>query len=92
MGHHIHELIDFAVDVFIVYKNKVLLVHHIEQNKWLPVGGHVELNEDPEQALFREIKEECGLEVEIFGEKPLVQSPVARFLYPPVFFRCSQNL
>ncbi len=82
---HIHKLIDFVVDIFIVYKDKILLIHHRGQNKWLPIGGHIELDEDPEQALFREIKEECGLEIEILGEKPLVQSPIAKFLYPPVF-------
>lgn len=71
---HIHELIDFVATAFIVYNNKVLLIHHKKLNMWLPIGGHVELNEDPEEALFREIKEECGLEVEIFGKKPEIPS------------------
>jgi len=82
---HIHELIDFVIDAFIIYKDKVLLVYHKEANKWLPIGGHIELDEDPEEALFREIKEECGLEVEILGEKPKIQSKGTKFLYPPVF-------
>jgi len=67
---HIHELIDFIVTAFIVYERKVLLVFHNQLQKWLPIGGHIELNEDPEQALFREIQEECGLEVEILSSKP----------------------
>jgi len=82
---HIHELIDFVVDIYIVYKDKVLLIHHKELNKWLPIGGHIELNEDPEQALFREVKEECGLEIEILGKKPKVKSKGTKFLFPPVF-------
>ena len=82
---HIHELIDFVIDVYIVYKDKVLLIHHKELNKWLPIGGHIELNEDPEQALFREVKEECGLEIEILGEKPKIHSKGTKFLYSPVF-------
>lgn len=69
---HIHELVDFVVTVLIVYRDKVLLVHHKELNVWLPVGGHIELNENPDEALFREIKEECGLDVEILGEKPVI--------------------
>ena len=65
---HIHELIDFVVDIYIVYKDKVLLIHHKELKKWLPIGGHIELDEDPEEALFREVKEECGLEIEVLGD------------------------
>ena len=82
---HIHELIDFVIDVYIVYKDKVLLIHHKELNKWLPIGGHIELNENPEQALFREVKEECGLEIEVLGEKPKIHSKGTKFLYSPVF-------
>lgn len=66
---HIHELIDFVVNAFIVYNGKVLLIHHKKLNMWLSIGGHIELNENPEEALFREIKEECGLDVEIIGER-----------------------
>lgn len=71
---HIHELIDFVVNIFIVYDNKVLLIDHKKLKRWLPIGGHVELNEDPEEALFREVKEECGLEIEVLGKKPDIKS------------------
>ena len=82
---HIHELIDFVVNVYIIYKDKVILIHHKSLNKWLPIGGHIELDEDPEQTLFREVKEECGLEIEIFEGKPLIHSEGTKFLYPPKF-------
>lgn len=58
---HIHQLIDFTVSAFIVHNNKVLLIDHKKLKMWLPVGGHVELDEDTDQALFREIEEESGL-------------------------------
>lgn len=67
---HIHEKIDFTVAVFIVKDGKVLLVHHRKLNKWLPIGGHIELEEDPEQAALREAFEEIGFEVELVGERP----------------------
>ncbi len=60
---HIHEKIDFTADVFIVYKNKVLLRMHDKHNMWLAVGGHIELDETPDQAAIREVKEEVGLDV-----------------------------
>lgn len=82
---HIHELIDFTVGVFIVYKNKVLLIHHKQLNKWLAVGGHIELNEDPDEALFREVKEECGLEIEVLNDKPNIKSEGTKFLYTPTY-------
>jgi len=82
---HIHKLIDFVVNVYIIYKDKVLLIHHRKLDKWLPIGGHVELDEDPEQALFREVKEECGLEIGVLGEKPSIRSEGTKFLYSPIF-------
>ena len=85
---HIHELIDFAVEAFIVHEGKVLLVHHKALSKWLPVGGHVELDEDPEQALFREITEETGLapeDIEIVSEKFPLTDPHVKSLYTPSF-------
>jgi len=51
---HIHEKIDFTVEVFIVYKNKVLLRMHDKHHRWLSVGGHIELDEDPIQAAMRD--------------------------------------
>ena len=64
---HIHELIDFAVAAYIVFENKVLLVDHKKLKTWMPVGGHIELNEDPVEALVREVREESGLDVELIG-------------------------
>lgn len=60
---HIHELIDFTVSAYIVHDDKILLMHHKKLNTWIQVGGHVELNEDTDEAILREIEEECGVEV-----------------------------
>lgn len=81
---HINYAYDFTVTAFIVSSSKkVLLVNHPKYNKWIPVGGHIELDEDPEQALYREIKEETGLQVEIFSKRPGVSSPGTKFLLTP---------
>ena len=83
---HIHELFDWVVTVFIVRDGKVLLIKHRKLGKWLPVGGYIELDEDPEQALFREVKEECGLEIELIGStKPSVKGEGFKPLPSPVF-------
>lgn len=64
---HIHELYDFTVGAMIVYDDKVLFVKHPRYGMWLGPGGHIELDEDPEQALYREVKEETGLKVRILS-------------------------
>ena len=82
---HIHEKIDFTVAIFVVHDGKVLLIHHRMLDKWLPLGGHIELDEDPEQATLREAKEESGLDVELLGERPPTTSPGTRALIAPRF-------
>lgn len=68
---HIHEKIDWTVDVFIVHENRVLLRMHEKYHTLLAVGGHIELDEDPIQAAKRECLEEVGLAIHIDGEDNL---------------------
>jgi 8-oxo-dGTP pyrophosphatase MutT (NUDIX family) len=82
---HIHEKIDFTVAIFVVHERKILLIHHRNLNKWLPLGGHIELDEDPETAALREAKEESGLDVELLGERPPTTEPGTRALIAPRF-------
>jgi ADP-ribose pyrophosphatase YjhB (NUDIX family) len=84
---HIHEKVDFTVEAFIVYNDTVLLRKHDKYNKWLSVGGHIELDEDPNQAILREIKEEVGLDAELYynDNVPLEKSNEYKELIPPIF-------
>lgn len=82
---HIHEHIDFTVAIFVVHAGKVLVIHHKKLDRWLPLGGHIELDEDPEQAALRETLEESGLEVELIGERPPTTGPGTRALIAPRF-------
>jgi 8-oxo-dGTP pyrophosphatase MutT (NUDIX family) len=82
---HIHEKIDFTVAIFVVHEGKVVVIHHRNLDKWLPLGGHIELDEDPEQAALREAKEESGLDVELLGERPPTTSLGTRALIAPRF-------
>lgn len=82
---HTHEKMCFTAEVFIVHKNKVLLRKHDKYKKWLSVGGHIELGEDPNEAALREVKEEVGLEVKLWDGNRL---DTGRFtsteLVPPI--------
>jgi len=83
---HIHDKIDLTVEVFVVYKNTVLLRKHDKYKIWLSIGGHVELDEDPNQAAVREVKEEAGLDVKLVGNVPVFsQSETYKELLPPRF-------
>jgi 8-oxo-dGTP pyrophosphatase MutT (NUDIX family) len=82
---HLHEKIDFTVAIFVVQDGRVLLIHHRQLGKWLPLGGHIELDEDPEQAALREAREESGLDVELVGERPPTTEPGTRALIAPRF-------
>jgi 8-oxo-dGTP pyrophosphatase MutT (NUDIX family) len=71
---HIHSdsgQTDFTVGVFIVCGNRVLYRLHDKLHKWLVPGGHIELDEVPEQAALREVFEEVGLEVSLYNPQNL---------------------
>jgi 8-oxo-dGTP pyrophosphatase MutT (NUDIX family) len=60
---HIHEKYDFTVSAMIIHPNepKLCLHFHKKLRKWLQPGGHIELDEDPLEALEHELLEETGL-------------------------------
>jgi 8-oxo-dGTP pyrophosphatase MutT (NUDIX family) len=82
---HIHKKIDFTVEVFIVYRNRVLLRRHDKYDKWLGVGGHIEVDEDPNQAAKREVKEEVGLKIKLYSPVKIHNYAKSEELIPPIF-------
>ncbi len=84
---HIHDKIDFTVETFIVNKDRVLLRKHDKYKIWLSIGGHIELDEDPNKAAVREVKEEVGLEVKLYHDYSFsqIKREGYRELIPPQF-------
>jgi len=63
-----------GVGALIVHEGKLLLVKRgvdPAKGKWSIPGGAVELGEKMRDAVIREVKEECGLDVEIALDRPL---------------------
>ncbi len=63
-----------------VNQGRILLIDHRELGLWLFPGGHVELNENTDQALAREIKEETGFgpeDYEVLAERPALSEHIS---------------
>ncbi|MGC1879079.1 MAG: NUDIX domain-containing protein [Rhabdochlamydiaceae bacterium] len=61
----------FTASVYIIEEDKVLLLLHPKHKKWLPPGGHLEVDELPPECAKREALEETGLIVELIKEEHL---------------------
>ncbi|SFB61670.1 8-oxo-dGTP diphosphatase [Cohnella sp. OV330] len=48
-------------------KSKILIVNNTGNSSWSLPGGAVEVDKTLEQAAIREVKEETGLDVKVFG-------------------------
>ncbi len=60
----------FTATGFVVHEDRLLLHWHPKVREWLPPGGHIDVNEDPVQAVLREIEEEAGVRAEIVATGP----------------------
>jgi 8-oxo-dGTP pyrophosphatase MutT (NUDIX family) len=69
----------FVTSTFVVFNNKVLLHKHKKLNLILPLGGHIDRDELPTVAAIREVREESGLDVELFLSKILEKYPDESF-------------
>ena len=67
----------FTATGFVVNGSRTLLHWHTRLQQWMPPGGHIEPDEDPVQAVLREIEEETGLVAEV-----IPQRATALFEYP----------
>lgn len=56
----------FTVSAYIISDEgepRILLAYHRKFSKWMQPGGHIERNENPVEALIREVQEETGLDM-----------------------------
>ena len=66
-----------------MHRGSVALHWHRKVKAWLPPGGHVEPNEDPVQAVLREVLEETGLEVEVVPTSSVIALTYPEQVLPP---------
>jgi 8-oxo-dGTP pyrophosphatase MutT (NUDIX family) len=58
----------FTATAFVVEGSRTLLHWHKRLQQWMPPGGHIEANEDPVQAVLREVHEETGIVAEVIAK------------------------
>ena len=69
---------DKTVMIYLEKNNQYLMLYRnkkkkdINKNKYIGVGGHVEKDETPDEAIVREVKEETGLDLLSFRKRGLV--------------------
>lgn len=70
----------FNVTVYIAdgESKKFLMIKHKKLQKWLPPGGHIGSDEIPDEAAKREVLEETGLEINLYGDAFPLESGLVR--------------
>jgi 8-oxo-dGTP diphosphatase len=57
-----HLMADIPQKAFIAHEGRILLTHDVD-GTWQPPGGRLNVGEQPEEGLRREMREELGIEV-----------------------------
>ena len=73
----------FTVTGFVSWRGHTLLHWHRKNQMWLPPGGHVEPDEDPLEAVLREVTEEARIEVTVLPTTTAFSYGVPVQLPPP---------
>jgi 8-oxo-dGTP pyrophosphatase MutT (NUDIX family) len=73
----------FTATGFVVHEGRTLLHWHRSLQAWVPPGGHLKPNEDPLQAVLREIAEETGLHAEVMTLNSSLAFDYPQQLPPP---------
>lgn len=74
----------FTVTGFLIDGDRTALHWHRKNQMWLPAGGHIEADEDPIEAVVREVREETGIDAEIVSPARAYDFATPQQLPPPM--------
>lgn len=72
----------WVTTIYLVSDNKVLLSWNDRVDLWVPIGGHIDPGENPDDAVKREIKEETGFEFEFLDKEINVTNRLVQIHQP----------
>jgi len=81
IGHDLLLLPTVSAAVFDA-EGRILMARHTDDGRWSPIGGGLEPDEDPAEAVVREVAEEVGLAVVVDGLVGVYGGPEFRMTYP----------
>lgn len=73
----------FTATGYVAWRGLILVHWHNKVQALLPPGGHIDPNEDPVQAVLREVLEETGLFVEVLPSDLPFQLKYPIQIFPP---------
>ena len=94
IGHDLLHLIGVS-GVVTNGRGEVLLVKSKDHGQWMPIGGMVEVGEEPADAIVREVREETGVAVTVDRLAGVFDGPRVTYgngdqtHYVTVVFRCT---
>lgn len=59
----------WVTTVYLVWQDRVLLHKNPRIGFYIPLGGHIEPGQSPDEAIRAEVREEAGMEIELLGEE-----------------------
>jgi 8-oxo-dGTP pyrophosphatase MutT (NUDIX family) len=73
----------WVTNVYLVRADKkVLLNWNKNINTWMSIGGHIDIGENPEMAIMREVAEETGFEFEFFPKPDFINDGNVKIIKP----------
>ena len=93
IGHDLLHLVGVSA-VVTNDRNEILLVKSKDHGQWMPIGGMVEVGEEPADAAIREVREETGIEAiaqrlaAVFDGPDVTYANGDRVHYITLVFRC----
>ena len=72
----------FVVTGIILHNGRTLLIENPKLSRWFTPGGHLEPNEDPVQAVIREVAETTGLTCALLAETRFTHTAVQEVPVP----------
>ncbi len=74
----------FTATTIIINKDKALLHLHKKLGIWIPVGGHIDRDELPQETAIREAKEESGLMITLYNPDKQIPMGTVKQLFRPM--------